>query len=634
MNNREHLVGQQIGNYCLEAFIDSGSYGSVYQARHHIFADDPPVALKLMHAYLDTGEDQALFFQEARLLRKLKHPAILPVIDVGFDNGRPYLVAEYAVGGSLREQLHQMCGQPMPLSEALRILLSIGQALTLAHQQNVFHRDLKPENILFNERGEAMLADFGIAVASASAHTYRVGQGGTPAYMAPEQFEGLVSPKSDQYSLGCMGYELLTGRRPFDTNQADLEAIWFQHAHVAPIAPTQLNPAIPEPVEQALLRALSKDRSARYNDIAAFLRDVCEPFFSESSQHAQVKISAKHPSQEDYATGIRAGSHRLRGEMLYDDGRYQEALLFFKRAVALNPADVHAYARLGNTLFALERYQEALEAYDHALELDHNNAIYEVDRAETLLALKRDDQALEACARAQKLDPLNAAAYGVQGTIYLEMGLDEGALRCYQQASERDPKNPRYYRYRGDALRWLGRDEEALVAYDQALALKPASREACTTLFKAKAHAYFNLERYAAALNFYSRALELDAGDIDTCYLKGQALYQLQRYEEALESFDSVLALKNDFAPGHAHRGYALYQLQRYEEALTSLDNSLAIEDDDAVIYNAEGNILYSLGRYSEALAMYDKAVTLVPENRNYQANRTNILEKLPTLLH
>ncbi len=180
-------------------------------------------------------------------------------------------------------------------------------------------------------------------------------------------------------------------------------------------------------------------------------------------------------------------------------------------------------------------------------------------------------------------------------------------------------------------MRWLGRDEEALVAYDQALALKPVSRDTCAALFRAKAHAYSNLERYASALDFYGRALDLDADDVDTYYCKGQTLYQLQRYEEALEAFDRALALKADFAPYHTYRGYALYQLQRYEEALTALGDSLAIDADDAIIYNAAGNILYALGRFPEALAMYDKAVKLVPENGNYQENRTNTLEKLPT---
>lgn len=634
MKNHEYLIGQQIGNYCLEAFIDTGSYGSVYQARHHIFTDDPPVALKLMHAYLDMDKDRAFFLQEARLLRKLKHPAILPVIDVGFDHGRPYLVTEYAVGGSLRERLRQHNGQPLPLAEALRILMSIGQALVHAHQQNVFHRDLKPENILFNERGEAMLADFGVAVTSATASTYRADQGGTPAYMAPEQFEGLVSPKSDQYALGCLGYELLTGRRPFDADQSEIKALWYQHAHVAPVAPTLLNSAIPEPVEEALLRALAKERGARYQDITAFLRDLCEPFFSESSQHMRVTISAPKVSLPDYALIIRAGAHRLRGEMLYDDERYQDALFFFKRAVAINSIDVQAYDRLGDTLFTLQRYHEALEAYNRALELDPNNAVYEVARAAALSALQRDDQALEACARAQQLDPLNAEAYSVQGSIYLKLGLDEGALLCYNQAIERDAKNPRYYRYRGDALRWLGHYEEALLAYDQAMALKPASRITCALLLRAKAHIYFHMERYAAALRFYERALDLDTNDFETCYFQGQALYQLQHYEEALEVFDRTLTLKADFAPAHAYRGYTLYQLQRHEEALTALSRSLSLDEEDPVIYNARGNIFYSLGRYTEAITMYDKAVTLSPENRNYQENRTNTLEKLPTLSH
>jgi tetratricopeptide (TPR) repeat protein len=583
-----------------------------------------------MHADLDTQEDRDAFLQEARLLRKLKHPAILPVIDVGFDLGRPYIVTQYATGGSLRARLRQWNGRPLPLTEALRILLSIGHALSHAHQHNVFHRDLKPENILFNEQGEPLLADFGIAVAPPTAQTFRAGQGGTPAYMAPEQFEGLISPKSDQYSLGCIGYELLTGRRPFDAGQGGFEMIWYQHAHVPPEPPTHWNPAIPEVVEEALLRALAKERTARYQDIAAFLREVCEPFFSESSQHARIAIAAQRPGQE-YGTAIRASGLRFTGEELYDDGHYQDAQLFLERAAALNPADVHTHMRLGMILFALERYEDALDAYERVLELDPNNARCEVERARTLLELNRTDRALEACARAQQIDPFKAPAYEVQGNIYLKLGLDEGALACYQRALELDPQNSRYHQDRGDALRWLERYEEALKAYDQALTLKPASRAACAHLFKAKAHACFQLGRYPAAVGFYNRALDLDADDLEALYHRGQALYQLERFEEALAAFERVLALKPDFASGHAFHGYTLLHLERFEGALTSLDRALAIEDD-AAYYNVRGNILHTLERYSEALQMYNKAIDLAPENRNYQVNRTNTLEKLPTL--
>ncbi len=117
----------------------------------------------------------------------------------------------------------------MPTEEAVIILSQVGQALQYAHQQNIIHRDLKPENILFNTRGEAVLADFGIAAVLASARTRQVGFGGTPAYMAPEQFEGIISTKSDEYALGCIAYELLTGRKPFTIPHPSLKAMWFQH---------------------------------------------------------------------------------------------------------------------------------------------------------------------------------------------------------------------------------------------------------------------------------------------------------------------------------------------------------------------------------------------------------------------
>src|SRR5262249_35760883 len=155
--------------------------------------------------------------QEAQVLKKLNHPHILPIITAGVQENVAYIVTEYASGGSLRDRIKQQAGQPLPLAEVLSVLTQIGQALSYAHQQHVVHRDLKPANILFNAQGEALLADFGIATVLTTTETQQVDRVGTPAYMAPEQFEGMVSTKSDQYALGCVAYELLTGRKPFDS---------------------------------------------------------------------------------------------------------------------------------------------------------------------------------------------------------------------------------------------------------------------------------------------------------------------------------------------------------------------------------------------------------------------------------
>lgn len=264
------LIGKQIGNYRILAEINSGSFGSVYQGKHVIFEDDPVVAIKLLHTPLHSSDEHTEFINEAQVLKKLQHPNILRILDAGFQDGIPYLVTEYATGGSLRDRLKQSNSEPLPLDEATTILTQIGQALHYAHEQHIIHRDLKPENILFNQRGEALLADFGIAILLASTRTGLVEFGGTPPYMAPEQFEGLASARSDQYSLGCIAYELVTGHRLFTIPTPTLETYWFHHAQVEPIPPARYNPQLPIYIEQAILTALAKNRADRYNDILAF----------------------------------------------------------------------------------------------------------------------------------------------------------------------------------------------------------------------------------------------------------------------------------------------------------------------------------------------------------------------------
>src|SRR6266700_249981 len=158
-----------IGNYHVLSTVAYGSFGRVYLARHSVLANRT-VALKLMHTVpLSSTEEHQQFLNEAKILELLQHPFILPILDVGIHDGSPYIVSEYAEGGSLRQYLKERRGHPCELEEALTILSQIGQGLQYAHQQNIIHRDIKPENILFNGNGEALLADFGLATMLATA---------------------------------------------------------------------------------------------------------------------------------------------------------------------------------------------------------------------------------------------------------------------------------------------------------------------------------------------------------------------------------------------------------------------------------------------------------------------------------
>lgn len=271
------LIGQEIGNYRLLTKLASGGFGNVYLAQHTLLPERR-VAIKLLHTFLSSQEERGQFLQEARLLERLKHPHILPLIDVGVSDALPYLVTEYAAGGSLRDVLQSQQASGLPQDLALTILSQICQALQYAHQRQVIHRDLKPENILFNHNGEVLLADFGIALVLANASIELVEfPSGTPSYMAPEQFEGTISKESDQYALGCIAYELFTGRKPFAA--PNFLAMAYKHAAEAPVLPSQLNPEIPRAVEVAILKALAKQRNLRYPDISAFL----EAMLSSSS---------------------------------------------------------------------------------------------------------------------------------------------------------------------------------------------------------------------------------------------------------------------------------------------------------------------------------------------------------------
>ncbi|MDQ2907419.1 MAG: serine/threonine protein kinase, partial [Chloroflexota bacterium] len=269
MPGETDFMSRQIGNYQVVSELSRGGFGRVYQARHALLKERT-VAIKLLHAHLSSSEEREQFLKEAQFLESLKHQYILPLLDVGFIDGFPYLITEYASGGSLRGRLQRQSGRLLPLAEAVTILYQVGQALAFAHQHNIVHRDLKPENILFNSRGEALLADFGIAVISVTTSSQMVSSViGTPPYMSPEQFQGKVSKESDQYALGCIAYELFSGRLPFSA--PDFIAMGFRHATEPPVPLNQYNPALPSSIEKAVLKALAKQRTERYSDVQAFV---------------------------------------------------------------------------------------------------------------------------------------------------------------------------------------------------------------------------------------------------------------------------------------------------------------------------------------------------------------------------
>jgi uncharacterized membrane protein YgcG len=258
------------GRYRVEALLATGGMGEVWAARDLLL--DRAVAVKVLGGAL-AGDGRAAerLRREARAAARLEHPNIARMLDLGEQDGRPYLVMELLEGESLAARVDRAGAMAPP--EAARVVAAVADALEAAHRAGVVHRDVKPGNVFLTSDGEVKVLDFGIASAAGEAALTTGEMLGTPAYLAPERVLGHpATPAADIYALGVVLYELLAGRRPFDEG-SDIElAMAHVHAHPDPLALAA--PSAPPFLVAACEQAMAKDPSARPLSAAALGRLV------------------------------------------------------------------------------------------------------------------------------------------------------------------------------------------------------------------------------------------------------------------------------------------------------------------------------------------------------------------------
>lgn len=273
----------RVGRFYITRELGRGAVGCVYLAHDPVLGRD--IALKTFHPGLTYSERNRLeqqFINEARAAARLSHPNIVTIFDASVEDATSYIAMEYLPGAGLDKQLDR--GRRFMPESIASIIGKLADALAHAHRNGVIHRDIKPANIFMLENDQPKLVDFGIArapnrapgscAADGQPHTlFRNNLLGTPNYMSPEQAAGKpVDARTDIYSLGAVMYEMLTGRKPFQSGDPD--QLLRDIAYKAPQAPHLIDPDIPEALSQLTMKAMSKRPEKRYQSAEELARDI------------------------------------------------------------------------------------------------------------------------------------------------------------------------------------------------------------------------------------------------------------------------------------------------------------------------------------------------------------------------
>ncbi|GAA3738954.1 Stk1 family PASTA domain-containing Ser/Thr kinase [Salinactinospora qingdaonensis] len=315
------------GRYELEALVGRGGMAEVHRARD--LRLDRMVAVKTLRSDLARDHTfQARFRREAQSAASLNHPSIIAVYDTGEDMiddlSIPYIIMEYVDGRTLKELLDD--DRRLLPERAVEIADGILRALEYSHRNGIVHRDIKPANIMLTRQAEVKVMDFGIARTmddNQATMTQTSQVIGTAQYLSPEQARGeRVDPRSDIYSTGCVLYELLTGRPPF-TGDSPV-SIAYQHVREEPEPPSDVDPEVPEWIEDIVLRAMTKDREERYQSAAEMRSDIqrgMQGMPTEASTMAMQPAAGPPPvpPAEERRDDYRRYDDRYNGR--YDDRR-------------------------------------------------------------------------------------------------------------------------------------------------------------------------------------------------------------------------------------------------------------------------------------------------------------------------
>ncbi|NJD10994.1 MAG: tetratricopeptide repeat protein [Gemmatimonadetes bacterium] len=611
------------------------------------------MAIKALRPGLAAGLGAERFGREIGIAARLTNPHILPLFDSGEASGSLFYVMPYLAGESLREKLDRE--RQLDVSEAVAIVRQVAAALDYAHRHDVIHRDIKPENILLHE-GEALVMDFGIAIAVSAAAAERLTVSGafvgTPEYMSPEQCTGdaHIDGRSDVYSLACVLYELLAGEPPY-TGPGAQSVLAKKLADPVP-AIRHVRPAVPPAVERALMKALARVPADRFATAGAFAAALAETGVSRPADHSVavlpfVNLSAD-PENEYFADGItedviaqltkvRALKVISRTSVMRFKNR-QEGLREIGRLLGVDTVLEGSVRRAGDRVRVVAQLINA-DTDEHLWADTYDRRLSDIFAIQSDVAVRiteslRAELSADERARIHKEPTTSPEAYQLylQARCCHDRMTEEGlhtAIAYYRQAIDRDPQYALAWAFLGLAFVMLGMGfgagairpreayAEARKAIGQALAIDDALGDAHSNLALIEFVADY---RWAEAEREFQRALELNPGCARTCDAYGLMLAAQARYDEALAMRRRALELDPLDPICASDLATTLLRAGCYQEALLEAQRLAEREPGLALAHSTLGWAHLHTANPAAGIAELEKATELSAGNTMFLA--------------
>ncbi len=560
------LTGQNLGNYEVISTLGKGGMGQVYLALDTRLGRK--VALKLLpfSNLRDPNHVQRLE-QEARTASALNHPNIVTIHEIGEGDAIHFMATEYVDGETLRQR---MLNTELSVREIAGIAVQIASALRAAHQAGIVHRDIKPENIMLRSDGVVKVLDFGLAKLTGSGNS-EIESGlimGTTAYMSPEQARGeTVDARTDVWSLAVVIYEMIQGRVPF-TGETHRQVV----NEILQKEPPGMDSAVPDELKQIVLKALSKDRTKRYDDASTMANDL-------KSLQEELEVRARLEAGQNKAVARRSlatlphlpthtAGHTRRNIFRVIQGH---KVLTGIAVVLLAGAVSWAYVtgRRNNSAGGTTN-REAHRLYLHGMYLANNRNLADTQKA------------IEALQQAVDLDPNYAQAWA--GLAYAHR-----TLSIYSPISTHETY------------------KRSIEAINKALAIDHRLSEAHSALCENK---YLYEWDFSGAERECKRAIELDPNSAQAHEIYSRYLMGRGRHDEAIAEIETAIDLEPASRFNHRNYGRALFYTRRYREAEEQFKRVLAMDQNFVGTYSWLTSTLALQGKEAEAYDWFKKLLS------------------------